>query len=445
MTCRFSGCRPIICRFLAGDNCTVKCQVPKGLTDIIPNQYLKSEEERWRASETWTSTEAEIRSICKLFQFSEVRTPIFERTELFLRGIGEGTDIVSKEMYTFDDKAKRSMTLRPEGTAPALRAFIEGGFEQAGPLHKLFYIGPMFRYERPQAGRYRQHHQFGVEAIGPSVPEQDAEVIDLLYQLLSRLGIGELTVGINCLGNPKSRGIYRNELKQFLHPRLSRLSEDSQRRFEANPLRILDSKEPMDMECTKDAPSILDCLDAEDRDHFEILQQLLKDIGIPFTVQKRLVRGLDYYNGTVFEVTTSALGAQNSIGGGGRYDGLIRQLGGSDLAAMGFGVGIERLIQTLLKQNKGSKAENYLDLWLIPMGPKERQLGFQIIHKLRARGLPCGMDTTCRKLKKAMAYAHTLGAKRVAIIGENEVEKGAVRVKTMNTGVEETVLIEELG
>ena len=254
-------------------------------------------------------------------------------------------------MYTFLDKAERSLSLRPEGTAPAMRAFIEKNLAQQSPLHKFFYIAPMFRYERSQAGRYRQHHQFGVEAIGSPLPYQDAEIIHLLWTLYSRLGLKGLTLHLNSIGSEEARVNFRHALKMYLRPHLEELSPESQERYETNPLRILDSKDPKDQKWIHHAPHLLDYLDEASKSHFAQVCGLLDQIGIPFQINHRLVRGLDYYNNTVFEITSSELGAQNSLGGGGRYDGLLKTLGGPDLPAFGFGAGLERIIQTMLAQN----------------------------------------------------------------------------------------------
>lgn len=302
----------------------MKYTVPPGVFDIVPN----SPQEPWRNSHIWQFVEQHIRSITREYGFEEMRTPIFERAELWQRGVGESTDIVSKEMYLFEDKGKRLMSLRPEGTAAAMRAVIENQLTNQGTIQKLYYIGPMFRYDRPQAGRYRQHHQFGVEAIGSDAPEQDVEVIDMLYTLYSRLGLKGLSVYINSIADPESRANFRNALKDYLRPFFSELSEDSQARLDVNPLRILDSKNPRDQEISKGAPSILDYLSSASRDHFEQVKKLLTAIKIPFEINPQLVRGLDYYNNTVFEVVAGELGAQNSIGGGGRYDGLLKMMGG---------------------------------------------------------------------------------------------------------------------
>jgi len=403
-----------------------------GVFDIIPFD----EKELWRSSYLWNYVERKIREVASEWGFEEIRTPIFERTELFLRGVGEGTDIVSKEMYTFQDKGERSLTLRPEGTAAAMRAILERRLLNASPLQKIFYIAPMFRYERAQAGRYRQHHQFGVEAIGVKSPYQDAEVIDLIYTLYGRLGIQDLQVQINSLGDQKSRAAYKETLIKYLESKKEHLSKDSQTRLHANPLRVLDSKAEEDKAIVKEAPSILDFLDDEALKHFELLQKLLSELKIPFVVNPRLVRGLDYYNYTVFEVVTNSLGAQNSLAGGGRYDGLIKSLGGPDLPAFGFGTGMERVIQTMIKQSISHIERPKPTIVLIPLGDAAREKVFQYLHKLREKGIHASMELMDRKLGKSMSWAEKIRADYVAVIGETELQKNAFRLKVMETGDE---------
>ncbi len=405
-------------------------QIPPGVFDILPND----EQHPWRNSHLWDYVETKIRETARDFGFQEIRTPAFERTELFVRSVGEGTDIVQKEMYTFEDKGGRSMTLRPEGTAPVMRCVMENHLDQQASVQKLFYISPMFRYERMQAGRYRQHHQFGVESIGYGSPEADAEVIDLLYTLSHRLGLKGLTVQLNSIGTSDTRSTFTEALKKYLQQHKNDLSEDSQRRLETNTLRILDSKDPKDQEIVANGPSILDFLDDEGREHFEKVQEHLDQIGVPYEINSNLVRGLDYYNRTVFEILAHELGAQNSIGGGGRYDGLLKQLGGPDLPAMGFGAGIERIIQTMLLQEVETPEPFHPTLFLIALGEKARKSCFSILHDLRQDGIPCQMDLSSRKLGKVMHYADHVKATFVAVIGENELESQIVELKRMSTG-----------
>jgi histidyl-tRNA synthetase len=418
----------------------MKCNIPPGVFDLIP----LDEQERWKSSYLWSYVEKIIREISNLYGYNEIRTPLFERTELFQRGVGTTSDIVSKEMYTFIDKGNRSMSLRPEGTAPVMRAFIENQMHTSPPNQRLFYIAPMFRYERAQAGRYRQHHQFGVEAIGNGSAEQDAEVIDLLFTLYKKLGLKRLRLFINSLGNADTRQAYRQALKDFLKPELASLSPDSQTRFEVNPLRILDSKDPRDQEIVKNAPSILDFLNTEEKNHFDHLQRLLSLLEIPYEVNPSLVRGLDYYNKTVFEVVAGELGAQNSIGGGGRYDGLITELGGPDLPSFGFGTGLERIIQTMLNQSVNLPDSNHPTLFFIPLGEHAKTLCFKLMHQLREGGVSTQMDFSGKKVGKAMQHADQLRASYVAVIGDHELEKQVIELKQMSTGHLIAVPLQEL-
>lgn len=418
----------------------MKMHIPPGVFDIIP----EDSKEPWRSSYLWNYVEAIIRGAANEFGFLEIRTPTFERTELFQRSVGETSDIVSKEMYVFEDKGGRSMCLRPEGTAPVMRSYIENQMQAQAPLHKFFYIGPMFRYDRPQAGRYRQHHQFGAEVIGVSSPEQDVEVMDLLYTIYTRLGLKDLKISINSIGDPEDRLAYREALKNYLRPHLAQLSGDSKVRFEANPLRILDSKDPTDKEIVANAPSILDFLSSDARLHFQKVCQLLEKLNIPYQVDKGLVRGLDYYNRTVFEVLASELGAQNSIGGGGRYDGLLKTLGGPDLPTFGFGAGIERTLQTMLKQGVPLPTPPRPLLFLISLGDDAKSHCYSLLHQLRQNGISCQMDFTERKLQKVMQYANQIQVKYVVVIGENELKANEVELKEMSTGVVKKVSLNNL-
>lgn len=404
--------------------------IPPGVFDILPHDR----KDPWCNSELWQYVESVIRDTARSFGYKEIRTPIIERTELFLRGVGETTDIVSKEMYTFEDKGGRSLTLRPEGTAPVMRSFIENKMINDSSVHKLFYIGPMFRYERAQAGRYRQHHQFGAEAIGNGSPEQDVELIDLIYTVYQRLGLKNLQVYLNCIGSAETRLSYRKALQDYLSSYLDQLSADSQVRFKTNPLRILDSKDPGDKQIIAKAPSILDFLDEPTKRHFENVQTLLKNLDIPFTVNPQLVRGLDYYTKTVFEITAGELGAQNSVAGGGRYDGLMKDLDGPDLPTMGFGAGIERIIQTMLKQEVPLPETVRPVIFFIPLGDEAKQICFSILHDLRQLKIPSEMELGGKKLNKAMQYANHIQAQYVVVVGENEIKTGEVELKEMSTG-----------
>jgi histidyl-tRNA synthetase len=403
---------------------------PPGVFDIVP----EDSKEPWRNSYLWEYVESTMRDTAQAYGFREMRTPLFERTELFHRGVGETTDIVSKEMYTFEDKGGRSMSLRPEGTAPVIRSFIENQLYNLSSIQKLFYIGPMFRYERSQAGRYRQHHQFGVEAIGQGSPEQDAEVIDLIYTIFCKLGLKHLSVGINSVGDVPGRLAYRQALLDYLKQYHAQLSNDSKTRFETNPLRILDSKHEDDRKIVEGAPSILDYLSPVCKEHFQKVIALLETLGIPYKVDHKLVRGLDYYNMTVFEIVAGELGAQNSLVGGGRYDGLIKTLGGPDLPAMGFGCGIERVLQTMLKQQCPLPSPPSPLLYIVALGEEAATFGFKLLHDLRQHHLPVQMDFSGKKLNKILPYADAIKAKYVMVIGENELKTQIVELKEMSTG-----------
>jgi len=418
----------------------MKHAIPTGVFDIIPND----EKEQWRSSYLWSYVESVMRITAREFGFKEIRTPMFERAELFQRSVGDSSDIVSKEMYHFKDKGDRDMALRPEGTAPVMRAFVEHHMANLGQVHKLFYISPMFRYDRPQAGRYRQHHQFGIEAIGTRSPEQDVEVIDLLMTTLYRLGLQNLKVKINTIGDQETTKRYRDALKTFLKPHLDNLSGDSRKRFEANPLRILDSKDEKDKEVLKDAPSVLDFLTDESYDYFDRAKKLLNEIGIEFEVDPQLVRGLDYYNELVFEVLCEDLGSQNSLGGGGRYDGLLKEVGGPDLPAMGFGAGIERIIQALLSQNCTLPTEKGSKIYLVPLGEEAHSIAFKTLHDLRRAGISAQMCFGGKKLNKAMQQADQSGAEYAAVIGDEELASKEVELKEMATGEKQKVRLADL-
>lgn len=414
----------------------------KGVYDILPEE--PDQAAKWRESFLWQYVEDIAKKTAEEFGFKEIRTPIFERTALFHRGIGQGTDIVSKEMYTFEDRAGRSLSLRPEGTAPVMRAIIEKNLYSTTSSHKFFYLFSMFRYERQQAGRYRQHHQFGVEVVGNASPFQDVEVIDLLYTFLNRLGIKGTTLKINSIGNRECREAYKHALKHYLEPFLNDLSDDSKTRFENNPLRILDSKNLGDKEILKRAPLITDFLDEGSKADFKTVTELLSDIGISFVIDPYLVRGLDYYNKTVFEITSNELGSQNSLGGGGRYDGLLKELGGPDLPAFGFGAGLERIIQTMLAQHVNFPTPPHPALYLIPLGEEAKNRAFTLVSFLRKKHFPVEMDLGDRKLKNALRVADSLKADFVVVLGENELKTGEVELKDMKTGQSKKITLDEI-
>lgn len=405
--------------------------IPKGVFDILPQEPDPAD--IWRNSDHWHYIESIIHELTRVYGYKEIRTPLFERTELFVRTVGESSDIVTKEMYTFEDKGGRSLTLRPEGTASVMRAVAEKQlYNQAGPL-KFYYIGPMFRYERPQAGRYRQHHQFGAEAIGVAKPEQDAEVIDLLLELYRRLGIKSLKVMINSVGDPACRTPYKEALMQYLQPRFDQLSPESQARFSKNVLRILDSKDPRDQALLKGAPMLIQMLNQEAKDHFEELCKLLKLLDIDYEINPKLVRGLDYYNRTVFEITAGELGAQSSIVGGGRYDGLLQELGGPNLPAVGFATGMERILQTMTGQNISFPPPPHPFLYIIGIGDESRHFCFELMAQLRRLGIPTEMELQGKKVGQGLQIASAVGAKYCLVLGEDELKTKEVKLKEMQT------------
>jgi len=401
---------------------------PRGTKDILPD-----------SSGHWQYVEKIIREVCNNFAYQEIRTPVFEHTELFLRGIGDTTDIVEKEMYTFTDRAKRSITLRPENTASAVRSYLENKLYSGPQPTKLFYIGPMFRYDRPQAGRYRQFHQFGIEAIGAQGPAIDAEVISLAVALLNKLGLSDLKLLINSVGCPQCRPVYRAKLQEFFQDKRSHLCSDCQSRYDRNPMRILDCKNETCAEYSQGAPHMLDCLCEECDSHFAGLQELLTAAGISFVINPRLVRGLDYYTKTAFEIQYSPLGAQSAVCGGGRYDGLIAECGGQPTPGIGFAIGIERVLLALEKQALLPLINTAIDVFVAPLGTEARAVAFQLLTELRYAGIAADMDFMNRSLKAQMKYANKYPAKFVALIGEDELAAQKVMLKNMETGSQELI------
>ena len=393
---------------------------PRGTKDILPDTVGD-----------WNYVEGEIRELCRRFGYSEIRTPIFEHTELFQRGIGEGTDVVDKEMYTFTDRGERSITLRPENTASAVRAYLQNKLYAQSNLVKLFYIGSMFRYDRPQAGRMREFHQFGVEALGEANPAVDAEVILLAMNLLEGLGLKDLELSINSVGCPKCRSKYRTMLQDFFRDKLEDLCEDCRSRFERSPLRILDCKKDSDKPYMADAPKITDCLCEECADHFAKLKELLASAGISFIHDPRLVRGLDYYTKTAFEIKYPPLGAQSAVAGGGRYDGLIEEMGGNPTPAVGFATGLERLLLALESQNLLPEKNRSVDAYIVALGEAAQAEGFKLLNSLRQQGLSAAMDFAGRSMKAQMKQANKLGAKYSVILGEDEIAEGVVMLRSM--------------
>ncbi|MFU1794266.1 histidine--tRNA ligase [Paenibacillus azoreducens] len=406
-------------------------QKPTGTQDFLPGMVEK-----------WQFVEEKARDLCRRFNYREIRTPMFEQTELFERGVGETTDIVEKEMYTFKDKGDRSMTLRPEGTAGVVRSYVENKLYGEPDVSKLYYIGPMFRYERPQAGRYRQFHQFGVEAFGAVDPAIDAEVVSLGYQFCKELGLQGVKVEINSVGNPASRAAYREKLLEFLTPMKDNLCKDCQSRMERNPMRVLDCK--VDQDKFVNAPSILDSLDEECTTHFEQVKQYLTDMGVDFYVNHRLVRGLDYYTHTAFEYKAQGIGAIDTIGGGGRYNGLVSEIGGPDQPGIGLGLGLERILLILDKQEVELNAVKPLDVYFVALGEAaDREITKQL-YQARKEGLSAERDYLGRKMKAQFKSADRMNAKITAILGDDELERGEIALKLMATGEQQTVNLNEL-
>ncbi len=411
----------------------MQIQVPRGTQDILPGQVEK-----------WHYVEAFMRQVAHEYGFQEIRTPIFEHTELFLRGVGETTDIVEKEMYTFADKKGRSLTLRPEGTASAARSFIEHSLYAQPQPTKLYYIGPIFRYEAPQAGRYRQHHQFGVEVFGSPYPVTDAEVILLAVDLFSRLGLNQLTVHINNIGCPECRAAFRDALVAYFEPHRSELCSDCRSRLQRNPLRILDCKQQRCGQIVQEAPEISDFLCSGCQDHFNDVQRYLAAAGVKYEVDTRIVRGLDYYTRTVFEVISTDLGAQSTVCGGGRYDHLIETVGGPATPGVGFGMGIERLLLTLEQNNCYLPGTKIPDLFFATLGEAAQVTAFKLLLPLRQAGVTALMDQMGRSLKAQLKYANKLGARYVAILGESELAEKKVQLKQMSDGREWVLPLEDL-
>ena len=409
--------------------------IPKGTKDVIPSESYK-----------WHFVEDKAREVAKEFCMQEIRTPVFEHTELFLRGVGDTTDIVNKEMYTFNDKGGRSITLKPEGTAGVARAFIENGLGENPQPTKMYYITPVFRYERPQAGRLREHHQFGVEIYGSATPQADAEVILIARAMLNKVGIKDdmLALNINSIGCPKCRADYNRALKEYFSARIGEMCSTCRERLDKNPLRILDCKEEKCKEIGAGAPVILDYLCDDCKKHHEELCKALEAVGVKYTVNPHIVRGLDYYTRTVFEFISTAIGAQGTVCGGGRYDGLVQQVGGKPTPAVGFGMGIERLLMVM--QNTGIQIPQPAgpDVYLAPLCEQGYTVALAMAGRLRAKGFAVEREISGRSLKAQMKYASKIGAKKVVFIGEDEIQKGIYTVKNMADGTSSAMTEEEL-
>ncbi|MEE3135789.1 MAG: histidine--tRNA ligase [Candidatus Neomarinimicrobiota bacterium] len=402
----------------------------KGTKDILPNQ-----------SHGWQALKVIIRSTMNNYGYKEIRTPAFERTELFSRGVGEETDIVSKEMYSWTDQGGEKLTLKPDLTAPVVRAFIQHNLREQSPINKLYYIDTLFRRERPQKGRYRQFHQFGIEAFGSENPEIDAEVIAVALAVFNKLGLEGLKLKLNSIGSPECRTLYRQEIRSYLKPYLNDLSEISQRRFDKNPLRILDTKIPHEIEILNDIPNVSDSWTPEDMAHFEELKSLLDAMDIQYSLAPRLVRGLDYYTRTTFEITSSALGAQDALCGGGRYDGLVKTLGGKATPGIGFAAGMERI---LLAMGNFDSNINNTQLYIVGLGDTVRPVVVKLAEDLRQNNIRTNFDSLRRSLKAQMREANKADARYAILIGDQELESGEVELKDLSTGDQEKIALDKL-
>ena len=403
-------------------------QALRGTQDILPDNIYK-----------WNHVESVIKELCALYGYSEIRTPMFEDTKLFLRGIGDTTDVVAKEMYTFEDRGGRSITLRPENTAAVVRSYLEHKLYGDQQVHKLFYIGSMFRYDRPQAGRYREFHQFGVEVLGASSPAADAEVINLAYTLFKTLGLKELELHINSIGDYKCRPIYRQKLIEFFEEKKDQLCDDCKARLHKNPLRILDCKEDSCRRASAGAPKITDYLCDEGEKKFEAVKRYLAALEIPYSVDSRLVRGLDYYTNTAFEIQYPPLGAQSAICGGGRYDGLVEDVGGPSTPGIGFAVGLERLLLALEMQKLIPEPANRKKVYIVTLGEDAIVEGIKIQQHLRDKGVIAEIDLQDRSIKGQMKQAGKNNAEYTVIIGANEMEKKEAAVKNMENGKQQDI------
>ncbi|GAA0334345.1 histidine--tRNA ligase [Bacillus carboniphilus] len=411
-------------------------QIPRGTQDILPGE-----------SEKWQWVEQIARELCTNYQYKEIRTPIFEHTELFQRGVGDSTDIVQKEMYTFKDRGDRSITLRPEGTASVARSFVENKMHGLPdqPV-KLYYLGPMFRYERPQAGRFRQFVQFGVEALGSNDPAIDAEVISLAMNIYKKVGLKNIKLVINSLGDQDSRLAYREALVNHFKGSIHEFCSDCQNRLEQNPLRILDCKKDRDHDLMKTAPSILEYLNDSSKEYFQKVQTFLNGLGIPFEVDPNLVRGLDYYNHTAFEIMSNAegFGAITTLCGGGRYNGLVEDLGGPETPGIGFAFSVERLLSAIEAEQLDIHFAKPLDCYLVGLGESAREKTLPLLQEMRMNGVAAETDYLDRKMKAQMKSANRLHARFVVILGDDEIEKGVALVKNMESGDQVEVSLSEL-
>ena len=400
----------------------------KGTHDILPGD-----------SHNWQTLESIVRKVCAQFGYNEIRTPVFEETRLFSRSVGEETDIVSKEMYSWEDKDGTNLTLRPELTASVVRSFIQHNLGGQAPLQRLYYMGPLFRRERPQKGRQRQFHQFGVEAFGSENPEQDAEIIAIAWHILNECGLKkEATLQLNSIGSPKCRIIYQDALKNFIRPNLDKFSETSRKRFETNPLRLLDTKAEQEQKLLVGGPTVSDYYTDEDKVHFEALQKFLDAMNIPFNINSKLVRGLDYYSRTVFEFTSPALGAQDALLGGGRYDKLVETLGGKSTPGIGFAAGMERFL-IAMKNTEQQSEESNIDIYFVCLDEAGLSTALSISNELRQAGYNLVSDLLRRSMKAQMREANKSGAKFALILGEIEMGTDSIVLKNLKDGKQEII------
>ena len=409
-------------------------KAPRGTRDILPKEVYK-----------WHYVEKKFREICALYGYDEMRTPIFEHTEVFTRSVGDTTDIVQKEMYTFTDKGDRQISLKPEGTAGTIRSFIENKLYADTQPTKLFYITPCFRYERPQAGRQRQFHQFGIEALGSDEPSIDAEVISLAVQFFNELGLKDLSVNINSVGCPHCREEYNKTLKSYLDAKSDVLCETCLERKDKNPMRVIDCKNPTCKENIKDIPFMIDHLCDDCKNHFDKLQEYLREMDIKFVVDKTIVRGLDYYKKTAFEIISNDIGSQSTVCGGGRYDGLVEQLGGpKGISGIGFGLGAERLLLTLENNNIEIKNPKATDIYIATIGDVAKTKSFSLIKSLRDNHISADIDHLGKSLKAQFKYSDKINAKYTIVIGDDELANDAATLKNMQTSEQTTVKLSEL-
>ena len=409
-------------------------KAPRGTKDITPKDVYK-----------WHYVEKKFREICALYGYEEIRTPIFEHTEVFARSVGDTTDVVQKEMYSFTDRGDRQLSLKPEGTAGVIRSFIENKMYADTQPTKLYYITPCFRYERPQAGRQRQFHQFGIEVLGSDGPSVDAEVISLAVQFFNEMGLKNLSVNINSVGCPKCREEYNRKLKEYLDQKVDVLCETCLERKDKNPMRVIDCKNPQCKENLQDIPFMIDHLCDDCKEHFEKLQTYLKEMDINYVVDKTIVRGLDYYKKTAFEIISNDIGSQSTVCGGGRYDGLVEMLGGpKGISGIGFGLGVERLLLTLENNNIEIKNPRSTDIYIATIGDAAKTKSFKLIKDLRANHISADNDHLDKSLKAQFKYSDKLNAKYTVVIGDDELANDTATLKNMQTSEQTTIKLSEL-